>query len=291
MKKYAIVLLVLLLTACSLFRQVRNKSFQRFSDSMAFRLRKDPAVRWDSVVLDQSFRLYVRQVCRKRPPAGYYTSHDPGLPAPLSRCNCEEATEPDPEKLEIQYVFYSAQKKQFVYVTTIPPYVDRLASGWRNTYDEPLFTIENFANINYFNTFFFGRIGNGYLDMTAVSGEYPYRIDHSLSTDGRVLSFDKLYFHQNKMPSGAPANDLGTAVKFYRKDDWQIGLDDRPDIRYLSAQYNNFLENRTIYLLSASNDPRHQPKDVLFYFKEDYSGEPGQSWHWLHFENFRIKSY
>lgn len=298
MKKYLLFAIVLMISACtSIFTQIRNKRFQRYPTSMVRNIRSDTAVLWDSIVLDTTFQLYIRQICRKRPSTGYYESHDPDLPADVKRCNCEESQDVNPEKLEIQYLFYSEAKKQFVYITTIPPHVEKIldptdqAFKKFNTYDEPLFTIENFANINYFNTFFLGRSHNQQLLMTPVDEEeYPYQIDFTQSVDKKMLTFDKFHFSKNNV--GNPNLDLGTKVRFYRKDHWLIGLNDLPSERSLdTVKNNNFLENRTIYLLSHSSDPKHQPTDILFYFQQPYLVKDGKTWHWLHFEDFRIKSY
>ncbi|GAA4379671.1 hypothetical protein [Hymenobacter koreensis] len=288
MKQVLIVLMAVLLASCGIARRLKNKYYTMITPKLAAELLSQPGTVVDSVVLDQTFSLYVRQVCRPRPPAGYYASGRPDQPASVERCDCDDPTRPgELEKLEIQYLLVSAQRNRFVYLTTVPADV----SQGSLRYDRPLFRVDNFVNLGSVNTFFIGRVSGGELQFNRLGGKPrpgvypgPERWLFSLAPGGSVLTLDAL---AQEGPGygkySIPGRVLALAPRFFRKDAWRIGASLRFWAPTLEQANVSYLRNNVLYWVRATNEK--VPDELIARFTQPF---PGTKYTALFFHGERV---
>jgi hypothetical protein len=167
--------------------------------------------------LDNGYELYVRQVGK------------PKSPYSVLRRNYEQLDPADREKIEIQYLLFSPVSKRVIYLTTIPPFY----TGDKNhkwIYDEQVFDDANFVNLWFLNLFFIGTYDaprQKFLfnrkDAT-ITDEW----DFSLTEAGRVLTIDRVTDNKPQelqdTAIGAPDDLLSLPLRFYRQNNFQMGL-------------------------------------------------------------------
>jgi hypothetical protein len=251
MKNLILILIALSALSCS---NVKNKYFTRLPDE-GFNYYKDRQ-QVDSLVIDDSYQFYIRQICREKPVNGYYYSKNPSATAAVVRCDCDDQTITYPkERLEIQYLLISTKHKKFAYISTMPPSV----SNGGMLYNSPLFDIDNYININYFNTFFFGELNSDTLNFkTTRKNEIVKKVSqpdmswvYTVEAKTKNLEIVKVISKlENKPITYIPANSIQPNMKFYHKPKYAIGLCDSTDAASLTDKNNNFLENRTVYFLT-----------------------------------------
>jgi hypothetical protein len=292
MKKTLLIpCLLILLFSCGIKDKIKNKYFTDIDPVGRENMKKDPDLQIGQIILDSSYKLYVRQICRKSPPEGYYYSQNPIETASVVRCNCEEMEVPrkQKERLEIEYLLVSVAKKRFVYMTTVPPSVVPGTVGLVSFYDQPLFDIENMVNINYLNTFFFGELKDDHMILrkggNIADSKWAYTLE-----PGKVLHVVNLSFQDSKKKYNSNTSEaFPSDVRFYYKPDWRMILDDCSWDNTIVSEDNNYLENNAIYIVSEKSEPDKVYR-VWFHFNEYFNGTPPPEYFDLYFDNGRVKS-
>lgn len=285
-----LIFILFIMTSCSQ-NVLRNKYFKTPSPTYVTEIHNDQNLRIDTINLDATYNLYVRQICRLAPPTNFYTLANPKISSAVDMCNCEDlkVERNKMERLEIEYLIYSSSRGNVIYITTIPPQMVKQGRDFISLYDQPLFDLDSLANINYFNTFFFGKVEQDTIKIknSAVdSSEWKM----SISANQESIVFDHLNYRSTKdVYSTNPADDLSLPIKFYRKRNWEMILNDRVEDTEIVDDHNNRLEEKVIYIYSDKRRPGKADK-VWFHFNTSYSW-PGYAERYdLFFQSGRIKS-
>lgn len=295
MKKIVLLFAIICIYAsCAsrLISEIRNKFTTLITDENFKQITTDVnRYQVEPFVLDNTYDLYIRQVCRKKFNGDFYDSGNPKNVAAVTRCNCEELpTDQTPERMEIEYVFYSAAHKSFIFISTIPPYIDN-ASGTRvNTYDMPLYNKHiNYANINYFNHFQFGTVSGSIIKFHPKSKDDADEYTIEFSSDRNVLTYESVFIKNDKRPRSNPSTIFSFPVKFYKQATWDIGKDSNP-AKDFNATDNHKLVNKTIYLVYDKDQDEHF---VLFHFNDILytNADNSTQYNSLYFDEDRIKAY
>jgi len=295
MKKIVLLLAIVgLCASCAsrLISEMRNKFLTLVTEDNFKQITTD-SKRYEvqTFVLDNTYDLYIRQICRKKFDGDFYDSGNPKNVAAVTRCNCEEMpTGQTPERMEIQYVFYSKTHQRFIFISTIPPYIDHTKGTRVNTYDMALYNQHiNYANINYFNHFLFGTVKGSNVTFKPTSDDSPDEYTLGFSPDGKVLTYESVYIKNNKRPRSNPSTTFAFPVKFYKQVTWDIGKDGNPAGNFDSPD-NHPLVNKTIYLVY---DKKYDEHFVLFHFNDVLYTNTSNSiqYNSLYFEEDRIKTY
>ncbi|WP_316844897.1 hypothetical protein [Pedobacter psychrodurus] len=297
MKKLIIILIALGLSACNIHEmstKIRNKSLVYYKEQ-DFATDK-AANKIDSIVIDETYTLYIRAICREKPEDGFYAKKSPNKPASVVKCDCEDQSITyKKERQEIQYLLISEKNDRVIYITTIPP---RVYAGML-TYQNNLFNIPNFVNINYFNTFFFGSLGNGELlfqtknrkEARSNNQNINFKWAYHLSDKGNYLEIDRLIEQKKNYEKHLNPNEiLQPAIRFYKKENYRIGLCDDEDATQLTTANNNYLENKTIYFTTCLNNGKAVINKIAFTFNESILLPKQQTVKKIYFENLRLKS-
>jgi hypothetical protein len=297
MKKLAIILLGLSLAACNIHEvstKIRNKSLVYYQEED---FTADTAgKKIDSMVIDKTYTLYMREICREKPEDGFYHKNNPNKPASVVKCDCEDQSITyEKERQEIQYLLISERHDRVIYITTIPPRVksDTL------TYQNHLFDIPNFVNINYFNTFFFGSLGKGELLFKTINPKevrnnnqnINFKWEYHISNEGKYLEIDKIIEQKKSWQKHLnPDEILQPAIRFYKKENYRIGLCNVESARQLTTANNNYLENKTIYFTTGIKCGKTVINKIAFTFNESILLPKQQTVKKIYFENLRLKS-
>jgi len=297
MKKLAITILALSLAACNIHEvstKIRNKSLVYYKEK-DFAADK-AANKLDSIVVDETYTLYMREICREKPEKGFYYKNSPNNPASVVKCDCEDQSVTyKKERQEIQYLLISEKQNRVIYITTIPPRVkwDML------TYQNNLFDIKNFVNINYFNTFFFGSLGKGELlfqtlkrkEVRSNDQNVNFKWAYHLSSGGKYLEIDRLIEQKNGWQKHLNPNEiLQPAIRFYKKENYRIGLCSDEKATKLDSTNNNYLENKTIFFTTDLEKGRRIVSKIAFTFNESILLPKQQAVKKIYFQNLRLKS-
>lgn len=230
-----------------------------------------------SIHLDETYQLYVRQICRTRRAADFYSAHNPAASAAVTYCNCEDGAG---ERVELEYLFYSEQKKNFLFITTIPPYV--LKNETKISYDQAFFTKAYLVNVFFMHTFSFGKVNNG---------------NQVIFQDGSKTETWSIAFSRNKSEitvTGVPLNNnnvnpadvFSLPVKFVKKDKFVLCFEDGSHNPLDEEQNPAVIDSHdTIY--TAANF-RGFSKVIFFKFDIPYRTTSRNSYTWLYFTPKRI---
>ena len=184
-----------------------QRSFWFANDDMLENF-KDP----DTIKLDATYTLYVRNVCKV---AG---TDDP------FRNNCEEI-DGKKTKIEMEYLLISLVHKRLLYLTTIP------TKNSDTLYNHPLFAIDSFINIWYLNRFQIGVIDPGTSTVTFTDTRHSTiktTWDCNFEKAGNIFSINSLTIGKKhgtekiKTIKGALAQPM--LMRFYKKQEYIIGL-------------------------------------------------------------------
>ncbi|SDP60777.1 hypothetical protein SAMN05428975_2050 [Mucilaginibacter sp. OK268] len=246
---------------------------------------------WDSDVkyynpvridLDSGYELYTRQIGK---PKSEYS---------LIRKNYEELAHTDRERIEIQYLLFSKKSGRVLYLTTIPPFYthDKL---YRWIYDEPVFDKTNFVNLWYLNLFYIGQYDPQLNAFHFTRKDKPAIIDtwtYSLNGDKSVLTLDQvtdnLPQELQHVKSVNPSKVFALPMKFYRQDNFQIGISGFWDDNKFTKGVTLHGSYRAIYY--ANNKGK---TDIFFNIGKDpdITNVPPDSLpdDWMHFKDIRVR--
>jgi len=249
---------------------------RRFYSKMEGRPNKNE-YQLDSLFLDNSYQLYVRQI--GKPKKDYA----------IDRHNMEEITRNDKERIELQYLLISAKNKRVIYLTTIPP-LHTGDNDHRWIYDEPLFENTNYVNIWVLNLFFIGNYDPAKQTFTfakkglKVSDTWNFE----LNGDGTALTVmnmtDPDRSQLQHTTNADPGSVLSLPIRFYRQKDFHLGYDGIWSDR-------NFLlgtvltgERSAIFYSTKDGE-----SDVFFHVGTDPNKKSGYKDLWVHFYNIRVR--
>ncbi|MDB5022868.1 MAG: hypothetical protein JWP78_623 [Mucilaginibacter sp.] len=265
--------LIILVLVCSAFTGCH---FRRFYSMMEGRPHAAD-YKLDSLMLDSSYQLYVRQIGK---PKGDFA---------LSRNNMEETSGTDQERIELQYLLLSAKQKKVIYLTTIPP----LHTGddiHRWIYDEPLYENTNYVNIWVLNLFFIGAYDESAQTFTfqkkdgQSSDTWTVLVDKNSSLLTVVNMTDPKRSQLQHVDSADPRKVLELSIKFYKQKDFHLGYDGN----WLDSNFSTGTEltgNRlALYYANDNGD-----NDIFFHVGK----QPGNNHNfedlWVHFYDIRIR--
>lgn len=273
MKNCLLIILLLLLGACT---STKSKYFTYVSQE--FVNDRHPIF----LPLDDSYDLYVRQVCRPRPVNNFYASRDPNDGSPVVRYNCDEAPPCiDKEKIEISYLLYSATKNIVVYLSTIPTY-PKLNGELTGLYDMPLYKVDNFINIWNLNTFLVGEIRKDKFQFIKKNMQKEWTF--LMSPCHQFITITNINNIKDPVDSS-----VAFPIRFYRRKSWSMGIDSLfSDTTIVNNKHVVFLKNRGIYFSQGKKANRISPPFPLFEFERAVN--PEQTKHWLYFMPFRMQS-
>jgi len=288
MNRIFLVLVTLSLASCM---TLKSKYFTYYNDSLFEQDRKQGYV--DSIVLDKSYSLFVREICRKKPIAGFYTSRNPGYSAAVEKCDCQDPSIGYPkERQEIQYLFVSKERGQVVFITTFPP---AILDG-KMTYDMPMFDNDSFVNINYFNTFLFGTLKNGVISFSirdpervrvdSRDADFRWYIKESV-TDG-YLEVSKITLVEKKRAKVLlPSDILKPEIRFHKKERYTLGLSNKIEYKIISTHNTVCLNDRKIFLTTSDKNGKGSVENISFRFNKDIDSSRTGS-RTIFFSPFRI---
>jgi hypothetical protein len=302
MRLYTLLLwlLVVLTSSCSILK----RKYFVFLD--ADDLRKNhgfPAhTQVETLHIDSSYQLYVRSICRPTKPAQrFYTGGSPNAAAAVGRCDCAELAVPlAGEQLEIQYLLLSRQQGKLIYITGLPPY---LVNG-ESHFDRPLSRLEEFANLQEMNTFFFGELQPGSspsafrvilwhkaakispLGATLGQEEWLFTVDPS----GEWLTLDRVEQQQvGSIVASQPAAVFPRPLRFHRPNTpWTLGLSQEFTASSLGTAHISELMPREFYIVHDGDEI----EQVAFRFQQPFQPRgSSQQMVGLYFRGNRVKAH
>jgi hypothetical protein len=226
--------------------------------------------------LDSSYHLYIRSICRPKPGSNFYTSRNPDDPASVIRCNCEEVPADIPkEKMELQYLLYSASKRSVFYITTIPSYLFKKEK--KGIYDMPLYNIDSFLNVKGFNTFFLCRVYDNKIEFPDNTKSWEYDI----SPNGNYITI-------NTVDTNIVDHSLAFPIRFYKRDSWSMGFNDNFRDSTLATPATHMIKERGLYF-STIKVGSNKPPFPFFAFKTAFAHKKESDYYWLYFRPVRLK--
>lgn len=231
----------------------------------------------DTVSLDDSYQLYVRQIGKSKSDLA------------VSRKNMEEISGSDKERVELQYLLLSPKNKRVIYLTTIPP----LHTGdddHRWIYDEPLFDNTNYVNIWVLNLFFVGAYDAAKQTFNFTKKDHP-TVDswtYELNGDGSTLTVvnmtDRDRSQLQHTTQADPRSVLALPIKFYRQKDFHLGYDGVwPDKDFSQG---TILTGSCSAIYYATKDGE---SDIFFHVGKDPDKRSGYKDLWVHFYDIRVR--
>jgi hypothetical protein len=232
--------------------------------------------------LDSTFTLYTRQIAK---PKNVYS---------IIRKNYEELSGTDKERIEIQYLLVSKTSGRVIYLTTIPPYYTHDQYKW--IYDEPVFDHSDFVNLWYLNLFYIGK-HNPQLHAFYFTRKdknitdiwtYHFNADQSILTLDLVT--DNLPQELQHVKSADPSQVLSLPIKFYRQENYQVGINGFWDDHKFTKGVTLLGDYRAIYYANHG-----KKTDIFFNIGKDpdqiANGANPNSLpdDWMHFDDVRVR--
>ena len=132
MKTVVFIILMFLITGC-------NQYFTWVSEEKAAKMGMvKTAQPIQEITLDDTYKLYVRQVCKP-------------IEENSRACNCELLPPASRKRIEIEYLFFSTSNENFIHITTVP-------DVYFKSYSYDLFNRDSLVNIKKLNRFHFGKV-------------------------------------------------------------------------------------------------------------------------------------
>lgn len=228
--------------------------------------------------LDSTYQLYVRAICREKVSPNFYKSNDPNLVASIERCNCEDMPAGvAAERMEVQYLLYSAQRQYIFYITTIPSYRFIYHGEPVGLYDMPLYRVDHFMNVNDFNTFFIGDINQDTIIFAGSKKKWEFQ----RSTDGKAITI-------TKVGGNIVEESYAFPIRFYRQEHWIMGIDTSFSDTALSRDHMVKVKGPGVYFTTRAMGPRTRSPLPVFEFEKPF--DTVNNYQWLYFMPFRFKT-
>lgn len=225
-----------------------------------------PIVLYDTINLDNSYKVYKRQVCEVQTSTG------------LLRNNCEDLNgDGDMEKREIEYLFISNTQKRVIYITTIPSYNADLI------YNTPLYEDNDLINIWDFNIFHFGQLKDNNIEFINMDGSSKYYWSYEIDKSGNFKLTEVTTESGDKMNIMV---SLSFPVKFNLKEQLILSLNGKRNDR--SGTHTLITPHKYILFGKSVKNARKTRNYVFFKFNETVNGSPLMKL--VLFNNKRIRS-
>lgn len=288
MKNIFLVLTTICLGSCV---TLKSKYFTYYGDQQFEMDRKQGYV--DSILLDKSYTLYVREICRKKPAQGFYVTARPDRTSAVIKCDCQDpAVGYEKERQEIQYLFLSRSLGKAVFISTMPA---AIING-QMTYDMPMFDNDSFVNVNYFNTFFFGVFEEGKISFMTEEpslvrtdnkgANYHWFIQENTVSDFVEISQTRMEGKKNPQIF-MPSDIVQPAIRFYKKSAYTMGLSNQVDQKVISKDNTSWLAAKKIYLTTSEKNGQGNVENISFVFDENLApGTVGSKT--IFFPSFRL---
>ena len=257
MKSVVFIILLFLLPGCNKYvNSYANWASDEKAAKMGMVKTAQPI---QEITIDNTYNLYVRQVCKP-------------IEEKSRACNCELLPPASRKRIEIEYLFFSTSNENFIHITTVP-------DVYFESYSYDLFNRDSLVNIKKLNRFHFGKVDHKKSEIRFLQKDATQYDLWRFDRQAKALEITSVV--EQKAERNHDVMELQFAfdqpVVYYQRESFQIGF--KENVRTNTTDSLVLVDENSFYF---TNEDKYK----LYFVLETVP--PGQDSKTLFFRNVRI---